>query len=118
MQQLLVFQSLWAMERRHTDGHEPSLVENLDRIRAAGYDGVSFNASDPVRTREVTAYCHAHGLRMEWQCFPQTVDDLAPAYPYWKSDAKAVTPFNPSNATYNLKGWGAGYTVTTPGYTP
>jgi hypothetical protein len=78
MQHLLVFQSLWAMERRHTDGHEPSLVENLDRIRLAGYDGVSFNASDPARTREVVAYCQAHGLRMEWQCFPQTVDDLKP----------------------------------------
>ena len=46
------------------------------------------------------------------------VDDLAPLYPYWKSDAKALTPFNPSTATYNLKGWGAGYTLTTPGYTP
>jgi hypothetical protein len=78
MQHLLVFQSLWAMERRHTDGHEPTLVENLDRIRLAGYDGVSFNTSDPARTREVVAYCQAHGLRMEWQCFPQTVDDLKP----------------------------------------
>jgi len=40
MQKFKVYQSLWAMERRHTDGIEPSLLDNLERIHAAGYDGV------------------------------------------------------------------------------
>ncbi len=29
MQKLAILQSLWAMERRHTDGQERSLEENI-----------------------------------------------------------------------------------------
>ena len=31
-QKLLIFQSLWAMERRHTDGFERTLDENIAMI--------------------------------------------------------------------------------------
>lgn len=78
MQKFLVFQSLWAMERRHTDGVEPTLVENLERIQQAGYDGVSFAAIDAGTCRRVAEFCKANGMQMEWQCFPKTVDDLKP----------------------------------------
>ena len=37
-QSLLVFQSLWAMERRQPDGIELSLDEKLEKIIAAGFD--------------------------------------------------------------------------------
>ena len=40
-QRLAVLQSLWAMERRHTDGVERSLEENVAMIAEAGFDGVS-----------------------------------------------------------------------------
>ena len=33
-QRLLVMQSLWAMERRHTDGVERTLEENVEMIAA------------------------------------------------------------------------------------
>ena len=39
MQQLLVYQSLWAMERRRPDGLEWTLPEKLAMIRDAGFDG-------------------------------------------------------------------------------
>jgi hypothetical protein len=55
IQKLLIFQSLWAMERRHTDGHERSLDENVAAISEGGFDGVSAhytNRHDVVRLNE------------------------------------------------------------------
>ena len=36
MGELIVVQSMWAMERRHIDGLERSLEENLQMIAGAG----------------------------------------------------------------------------------
>lgn len=76
MQKLLVFQSLWAMERRHTDGHERSLAENIAMIAAAGFDGISAhytNRMDVVRLNEAI---RGTGLKIEGVCFPRSVEDL------------------------------------------
>jgi hypothetical protein len=78
MQTLLCLQSLWAMERRHTDGFERSLEENVGMIIAAGFDGVSTDWRDRATARRVTALLTPHGLVAEGQCFPQTIDDLKP----------------------------------------
>ena len=78
-QRLLVFQSLWAMERRDPDGVEPSLEENLRRIAAAGFDGVSTQYVDRDVVRATTDLLRAHGMTAEGQCFPRTVDELQPA---------------------------------------
>ncbi|KND61603.1 hypothetical protein BVER_06088 [Candidatus Burkholderia verschuerenii] len=77
-QRLVVFQSLWAMERRNTDGHERTLEENVRMIAQAGFDGVSahYTKRDDVRT--LAALLKEHGLQAEGQCFPRTVSDLAP----------------------------------------
>ena len=42
MQRFLVYQSLWAMERRRPDGHEWSLDEKLEMIRDAGFKRVDY----------------------------------------------------------------------------
>lgn len=76
MQKLLIFQSLWAMERRHTDGHERSLDENIAAISGAGFDGISAhytNRRDVVRLNEAI---RGSGLKIEGVCFPRSVDDL------------------------------------------
>ncbi|MCA1440355.1 sugar phosphate isomerase/epimerase [Ensifer sp. IC4062] len=76
MQQLFVFQSLWAMERRHTDGHERSLDENIAMILEAGFDGISAhytNRRDVVRLNETI---QGTGLKIEGVCFPRSVEDL------------------------------------------
>lgn len=78
MQKLLVFQSLWAMERRHTDGKEWSLDESIEMIAKAGYDGISTRWDDRKRSREVAKLIKAKGMVAEGQCFPKTVDDLKP----------------------------------------
>jgi len=46
MQKLLVYQSLWAMERRRPDGLEWSLDEKLAMIRDAGFDGAGVRFLD------------------------------------------------------------------------
>lgn len=79
MQKLLVFQALWAMERRHTDGFERSLEENVKMIVEAGFDGFSSDWRDREKCRRMSALMKAHNLTGEGQCFPKTVDDLKPA---------------------------------------
>jgi len=78
MQKLLIFQSLWAMERRHTDGIERSLEENLEMIAAAGYDGVGAIWRERESAAKISGFLKAHGMQAEGLCFPQTVDDLKP----------------------------------------
>jgi hypothetical protein len=79
VQRLVVFQSLWAMERRHTDGFERSLEENVAMIVAAGFDGVCTDYRDRDFVRRLNGLMKPHGLEAEGQCFPKTVDDLKPA---------------------------------------
>lgn len=79
MQKLLVFQALWAMERRHTDGFERSLEENVEMIVEAGFDGFSADWRDREKCRRMAELMKAHNLTGEGQCFPRTVDDLKPA---------------------------------------
>ena len=78
MQKLLVLQSMWAMERRHTDGLERSLEENVAMIASAGFDGVSAHCTDRRGAARLADLIRPHGFAFEGQCFPQTVDDLKP----------------------------------------
>jgi hypothetical protein len=78
-QRLLVFQSMWAMERRHTDGWERSLEENVKKIAEAGFDGVSAHCTDRAQFGRLAALRKEHALDAEGQCFPSTVDELQPS---------------------------------------
>lgn len=78
MQKLLVFQSLWAMERRNTDGFERSLEENIQMIAEAGFDGISTDWRNRQAVRRMAPLLKANGMTAEGQCFPKTVDDLKP----------------------------------------
>ena len=78
MQRLLILQSLWAMERRHTDGVERTLEQNVGMILDAGFDGVSLSVSNVEVARRAAMLIRPHGKVIEAQCFPQTVDDIKP----------------------------------------
>ena len=78
MQKLLVYQSMWAMERRRPDGAEWSLEEKLEMIREAGFDGAGVRFFDFDYAREVTDVLRENGLTWQAQCYPQSVDDLKP----------------------------------------
>ena len=77
-QRFLVYQSLWAMERRRPDGLEWSLDEKLELIRGAGFDGAGVRFFDYQYARTVTGYLREHGMSWQAQCYPKTVDDLTP----------------------------------------
>ncbi len=76
MQRLDIFQSLWAMERRHTDGHERSLAENIAMIAKAGFDGINAHYTNRADVVALDDAIQGTGLRIEGVCFPRTVDDL------------------------------------------
>ncbi len=78
MQKLLVYQSLWGMERRRPDGIEWSLEEKLEMIRGAGFDGAGVRFFDLDYAKQVTGFLRAHGMTWQAQCYPQKVDDLKP----------------------------------------
>ena len=78
MQKLLIYQSLWAMERRRPDGKEWTLDEKLNMIYEAGFDGCGVRFFDFNYANEVTHFLREHGMTWQAQCYPQKVDDLKP----------------------------------------
>ena len=79
MQELLVFQSIWAMERRHSDGFERSLEQNLEMIVEGGFAGVSAFYTSREEARRVWKFLDGTGLQIEGLAFPQSVDELKPS---------------------------------------
>ena len=75
-QKLLIFQSLWAMERRHTDGVERTLDENIAMIRQAGFDGISAHYTNRRDVVVLNETIRGSGLKIEAVCFPRSVEDL------------------------------------------
>ena len=78
MQKLLVYQSMWAMERRAPDGKEWTLEEKLKMIKDAGFDGAGVRFFDFEQAKAHTDILKDYGLTWQAQCYPQTVDDLKP----------------------------------------
>ncbi len=78
MQKLLVYQSMWAMERRAPDGMEWTLEEKLKMIKDAGFDGAGVRFFDFEQAKAHVEILKDYGLTWQAQCYPQTVDDLKP----------------------------------------
>ena len=66
------------MERRHTDGNERTLEQNVELILDAGFDGISLSFTDARVARRAADLVKPHGKGIEAQCFPRSVDDLKP----------------------------------------
>jgi hypothetical protein len=82
MQQLKVYQSLWAMERRQPDGQEWPLEQQLAMIRDAGFDGAGVRFFDYAYARKVVTTLKEYDMTWQAQCYPQSVDDLKPVIEY------------------------------------
>ncbi len=76
---LHVYQSMWAMDGLPWRGERPwTLEERLDRIAAAGYDGVNVSFTDGEAARVTCAAAIERGLRIAASGFPTTVAELEP----------------------------------------
>ena len=103
MQKLLVYQSLWAMERRRPDGLEWSLPEKLQMIREAGFDGAGVRFFDYKYAKEVTDFLRAHNMTWQAQCYPKTVDDLKPIIEHVKELGADHINLQPDVRPYRLE---------------
>lgn len=75
---LLVFQSMWAMEGLPFQGPEWTLEEKVRQMAEAGFDGAEVDFDDLESSLKVTSLLKQHGLKWNATCFPKTVDDLRP----------------------------------------
>jgi hypothetical protein len=103
MQKLLVYQSMWAMERRRADGVEHPLEQKLEMIRDAGFDGVGFH--DFAVADTITAFLAKNGMTAATFCFPASVDDLKPVIEQVASFGAVVDHLNvqPNLRPYTLE---------------
>ncbi|MGE6782060.1 sugar phosphate isomerase/epimerase family protein [Ensifer adhaerens] len=112
MQKLLVFQSLWAMERRHPDGIERSLEENIAMVVKAGFDGISAHYTNRRDVEHLNEAIRGTGLKIEGVCFPRSVEDLrltlelAKEFPVSHIDLQAdIRPRRVEDCLPVLDGW-------------
>ncbi|MBV8184974.1 MAG: sugar phosphate isomerase/epimerase [Hyphomicrobiales bacterium] len=84
--ELLVYQSLWATERRIPGTPELSVEERFDRAKAAGFDGmaIDFGAMSLEAARAAAPNYARSGLRSLVIAFPRTIEDLRPALRFAK----------------------------------
>jgi hypothetical protein len=84
---LLVYQSLWATELRRPGVPERPVPERFDRVREAGFDGMSVDlgAMDLATARTATVPEFARtGLKALLTAFPRAVEELRPALHFAK----------------------------------
>lgn len=80
MQTLQVFQSMWAMERRHPRLPEPATADKFRRVAEAGFHGACLDPSvaEIKETLALKPYFEQHGLACMLNVFPATTDELRP----------------------------------------
>lgn len=79
MQNLLILQSLWSMQRLRGREPELPLETALDMIAAAGFDGVAGLWTNREEARRLAQLAGERNLIVEGLVFPASVDDLKPA---------------------------------------
>ncbi len=112
MQQLLTFQSLWAMQGLPSVHGSGSLKDSIRAIAEAKFDGISAVWIGRESCRSVSQCARDNGLRIEAICFPKSVDDLERSldlvaeYPVWHLDIHAdIRPRTLEACAPVVEGW-------------
>jgi len=79
MPKLFILQSIWGIERRHSDGREWSTEERFEMIAEASFDGICDHFHARRDVEKWVGLARNHGFVIEGQAFPCGVDDPRPA---------------------------------------
>ena len=111
MQQLKILQSLWTFDRLRTTP-VGTLAQNLDRIAAAGFDGIGSLWIDRDGARQVSTLARERNLIVEGLALPSDVDGLKPALEWGVEFGlhhlnvqPNLRPRNRHDAIATLEGW-------------
>jgi hypothetical protein len=74
--ELLVFQSMWGMEQLPGPRGDWTLQQQVEAIKAAGFDGAAVEFDDAAVARRTTELLSEHELKWFAAAYPQTIDDL------------------------------------------
>jgi hypothetical protein len=77
--ELLVFQSMWAMEQLPWRGPDWTFAEQVERIAAAGFDGAAVEFEDYEAAKEITGLLRERDLLWSIECAPRDFDELRTA---------------------------------------
>ncbi|MFN8217799.1 MAG: hypothetical protein U0R71_14490 [Solirubrobacterales bacterium] len=77
--ELLVFQSMWAMEQLPWRGSPWSFEQQVERIAEAGYDGAAVEFEDYEAARTITSLLRDRDLLWSIECAPRDFDELRTA---------------------------------------
>lgn len=114
MQQLEVYQSLWAMELRSPHMSERTVEESFAMVAAAGYDGLCLDpAVDEIaELRKLKPLYEQYGLGCMVNAFPNREDDMGPLLDFAaEMDAclvnviSGVMPMRPEDAVPFVRRW-------------
>jgi len=80
MQQLQIFQSLWAMDRRIPGQPEPPVEEHFQRLADAGYHGVCIDPAlaETDEMLKLKPLFEQHGLSCMVNVFPHKLEEMLP----------------------------------------
>jgi len=122
--QLHVYQSIWGMEQLPWKRPTPwSLEEQIERIAAAGFDGISVSFTDAARAKQICALATERDLRIQAAYFPTSVEELKPVFETIAEVGRAhvdhlnlqpnVRPFTVAECVPYLLGWHSRPAATT-----
>jgi hypothetical protein len=77
--ELLIFQSMWAMEQLPWHGPDWTFAEQVERIAAAGFAGAAVEFEDYEAAKEITGLLREHDLLWTIECAPRDSDELRQA---------------------------------------
>jgi hypothetical protein len=114
MQQLKIYQSLWAMELRNPKCAERTHAEAFQMVADAGYHGICIDPSvaEIEEMRVLLPLYEKHGLECMINAFPFDEEDMLPLYEFAK-EANAslvniiggVTPLRPKDSVPVIRRW-------------